>query len=298
MYATLAESNQVLLGGASWAIDASEIQLGRRLGAGAYGEVYVGEWRRSRVAVKRLLHSQRFDKDEREAGLEENNIPQFIAEMEMMSNLRHDHIVQFLGGCIEPSNLCIIFEYCPLSLHDLLKRRRGSLLPERNAVTIASHVAHGMYYLHSCHPPVLHLDLKSANVLLDRSGRAKVCDFGLAHLKREAFVHTARVGAPAWTAPEVLRGGNISEAADSYSYGMLLYELLSSQPPYANTVADRIIVGVITGMLPRPSIPIDIERPPQLVELMHECWQEIPERRPSFEVILDAIESFERSNDQ
>ncbi|KAL3912691.1 MAG: hypothetical protein SGPRY_008248, partial [Prymnesium sp.] len=64
-------------------------------------------------------------------------------------------------------------------------------------------VALGIFYLHSCKPPVLHLDLKSANVLLDDSGKAKVCDFGLAHLKLGSGVQTHRMGSPMWTAPEV-----------------------------------------------------------------------------------------------
>ena len=68
---------------------------------------------------------------------------------------------------------------------------------------LARQVSGGVYYLHCCTPPVLHLDLKSANVLLDEHGTAKVCDFGLAHLKLGPSVLTARMGAPSWTAPEV-----------------------------------------------------------------------------------------------
>jgi serine/threonine protein kinase len=293
------QSQSSLLSWAAWAVDASEITLGERLGAGAYGEVFAGEWRRSRVAVKRLLygrHEQGDGIDERSGGeLAEGTIRRFISEMEILAEVRHDHVVRFLGGCVQPSNLCILFEYCPLTLWDLLRSQRGAPLPTPRASTIASHVAHGMYYLHACKPPILHLDLKSANVLLDDFGRAKVCDFGLAHWKRDEPLLTSRVGAPAWTAPEVLRGESISEAADSYSYGVLLYEVLSSQQPYANLPAHSIIGGVITGLLTRPSLPPDLERPPQLVELMHECWQDAPRRRPTFEEVLDVLESYERS---
>ena len=89
-------SNRSLLANASWAVDASEIKFGRRIGAGAYGEVYEAEWRRSRVAVKRLLTI---------SPLEEKAVREFFAEMDILSNARHDHIVRFLGGCVQPDNL-------------------------------------------------------------------------------------------------------------------------------------------------------------------------------------------------
>ena len=91
-------------------------------------------------------------------------------------------------------------------------------------------MALGLYYLHSYKPPVLHLDLKSANVLLDEAGTAKVCDFGLAKLKQEgSAVLTQRMGSPMWTAPEVLKGEARDETADTYSFGMLLFELMSRE---------------------------------------------------------------------
>jgi len=97
-------SHLSLLRSTSWAVDGSEIKYGRRIGAGAFGEVYEAEWRRSRIAVKRLhtLHP-----------LQEKTAQHFFAEMEILANARHDHIVHFLGGCIQPDNLCILLEYCP-----------------------------------------------------------------------------------------------------------------------------------------------------------------------------------------
>ena len=81
-------------------------------------------------------------------------------------------------------------------------------------------IALGIFYLHQCKLPVLHLDLKSANVLLDEHGIAKVCDFGLSHIKKETAVITARMGSPQWSAPEILRGQPHDESADSYSFGV------------------------------------------------------------------------------
>lgn len=274
-------TNRSLLATASWAVDVSEIKFGRRLGAGAYGEVYEADWRRSRVAVKRLLHAH---------PLEEKGVKQFFAEMDILSNARHDNIVRFLGGCVQPDNLCILFEFCPQSLYDLLRKTEQPLALEQ-ILSLARQVALGIYYLHCCKPPVLHLDLKSANVLLDRHGHAKVCDFGLAHLKLGNDVRTERMGSPMWTAPEVLKGEARNEKADTYSYGMLLYELLTRQLPYGGYAAAQVVMGVITNLLPRPELPPDARHyPPALEALMQECWAFEAEKRPDFAKILDKIE--------
>ena len=117
-------------------------------------------------------------------------------------------------------------------------------------------VALGIYYLHCCRPAVLHLDLKSANVLLDDYGRAKVCDFGLAHLKEEHGVLTSRMGSPMWTAPEILKGEAATETADSYSFAMLLYEIISRRLPY---------VGIPAPQAPAPPpLPHDAARAPRV----------------------------------
>lgn len=278
-------SQRSVLGAASWAVDASEIKFGRRLGAGAYGEVYAAEWRRSKVAVKRLLTAH---------PLEEKGVKEFFAEMEILANARHDNIVRFLGGCVQPDNLCILFEFCPQSLYDQL-RNLTEPLELQYVLTIARQVALGIYYLHCCKPPVLHLDLKSANVLLDKHGIAKVCDFGLAHLKLGSDVRTDRMGSPMWTSPEVLKGDARNEKADTYSYGMLLFELLTRELPYGGYAAAQVVMGVITNLLPRPELPAGALHYPQgLQELMKECWQFKPDERPDFAVVLDKLERVAR----
>ena len=81
-------------------------------------------------------------------------VREFFAEMEILANARHDHIVRFLGGCVQPDNLCILFEFCPQSLYDLL-READAPLPLGRVLQIARQVALGIYYLHCCKPPVL-----------------------------------------------------------------------------------------------------------------------------------------------
>ena len=107
------------------------------------------------------------------------------------------------------------------------------------ALSLVRQIALGIFYLHQCKEPVLHLDLKSANVLLDEHGVAKVADFGLSHIKRETAVITARMGSPQWTAPEILRGQPHDETADTYSFGVLMYEIMEARLPYEGVDAPR-----------------------------------------------------------
>ena len=181
----------------------------------------------------------------------------FLAESRLMSELRHPHIVRFLGAVYEADHLCMLLELCALSLHTLLHESDGAPLPPPHphggALRILTHVALGMYYLHARSPAVLHLNLKSANVLLDEHGTAKVSDFGLSVAKAESAVVTSHIGSPQWTPPEALRGQRPGAAADTYSFGMLLYEVFARALPYAGVDANYVHIGLLTRMLPRPA---------------------------------------------
>lgn len=96
-----------------WAISKGEIEFVTRLGAGAFGEVWAGTWRRNEVAVKSLHVSDRLSEDDK------NN---FLEEMSLLSELRHPNIVRFLGACLEASDMCILFEMCPGSLYEYLHK--------------------------------------------------------------------------------------------------------------------------------------------------------------------------------
>ena len=117
-----------------------------------------------------------------------------------------------------------------------------------------------------------------------------MCDFGLAHLKLGADVRTERMGSPMWTSPEVLKGDARNEKADTYSYGMLLFELMTRQLPFHNVSPAQVVMGVITNLLPRPTLPNPSAWPEGLRELMVRCWQHAPADRPAFGAILDTIE--------
>ena len=212
-------------------IDPSELTVGPRIGLGSFGEVYRGAWRRTEVAIKRLIDQQ----------LTPQGVKEFRAEVALMRRLSHPNVVAFLGACTKPPSLCIVTPLAQRgSLFKLLHRSVGSngqqqrpQLTPRLKTKMALDTARGLHYLHSCNPPILHRDLKSPNLLVDASFGVRVCDFGLARARAGGAAASARgssvasfspappsrLGTAEWCAPEVLRGGAPSEGSDAFSFG-------------------------------------------------------------------------------
>lgn len=155
-----------------------DLIIGERIGQGSYGKVYRADWQGSDVAVKVFL-----DQDLKVEALEE-----FKREVAIMRRLRHPNVVLFMGAVTVPPNLSIITEFCPRgSLYRLLHRPNREL-DERRRLRMALDVVKGMNYLHRSSPPIVHRDLKSPNLLVDKNWTVKVCDFGLSRLKHNTFL--------------------------------------------------------------------------------------------------------------
>jgi len=146
--------------------------------------------------------------------------------------------------------------------------------------------AKGMAYLHSGNPPVLHRDLKSANLLLDKSYTTKICDFGLSRLKAQTRSMTANCGTVQWMAPEVLANKVYDEKADVYSFGIIVWELLSRECPYEGMTAIQCALAVLNRDK-RPEIPKWC--PPGLHALIKSCIKKDPASRPTFIEVFDAL---------
>ena len=144
-----------------------------------------------------------------------------------------------------------------------------------------------MNYLHCGQPAVLHRDLKSANILLDDSYNAKITDFGLSRLKAQERSMTGNCGTVQWMAPEILANESYAEPADVYSYGIILWELLTRECPYKGMNSIQCALAVLNKNA-RPSLPhwcpLDIR------ELIEECTGKIPTSRPTFSQILVRLE--------
>ena len=147
-----------------------------------------------------------------------------------MESLRHPNIVMFMGACTKFPNLAIVLEYCSnKSLWSVLQNKSVPLSWE-DRKRLSLEIARGMNYLHSSSTPIIHRDLKSLNILIDESFKAKIGDFGWTRLKGDRM--TKKIGTFQWMAPEVITGDRYSEKADVFSYGIILWEIASREPPY------------------------------------------------------------------
>ncbi len=256
----------------------SELQFDKELGKGGFGVVYRGTWRHIDVAVKQLL----MDNISPEAAEE------FTKEAQMMANLRHDNIVQFRGYCVSP-HYCIVMEYMPNgSLFHILRSNQPLDWPLR--FSIAVDMAKGLSYLH--HENILHRDIKSLNVLLDKHMQAKLSDFGLSKVKTETRSHSMAtkakgesVGTLAWMAPELFKGRKavFTQKCDIYSLGVTFWELATREIPFRDATSPELIpTWVQQG--DREDIPTDC--PKEFAELIKACWEGEPGKRPDADTLV------------
>ncbi|GJW79068.1 serine/threonine-protein kinase CTR1 [Tanacetum coccineum] len=257
----------------------SDMVLKERIGAGSFGIVHRADWNGSDVAVKILL----------EQDFHPERLNEFLQEVAIMRRLRHPNIVLFMGAVTQPPNLSIVTEYLSRgSLYRLLhKPGAKEALDERRRLSMAYDVAKGMNYLHRRNPPIVHRDLKSPNLLVDRKYTVKVCDFGLSRLKANTFLSSkTAAGTPEWMAPEVLRDEPSNEKSDVYSFGVILWELATLQQPWGNLNPAQVVAAV-GFKCKRLEIPRDVN--PQVAALIEACWANEPWKRPSFSAIMDTL---------
>nr|XP_019070734.1 probable serine/threonine-protein kinase DDB_G0278509 isoform X2 [Solanum lycopersicum] len=261
-----------------------DISLSEDIGQGAFGVVYHGIWKGSDVAVKVFFGNQCGD----------TTLLDYKKEIDIMKRLRHPNVLLFMGAVSSQEKLAIITEYMPRgSLFKALHRNNPPLDLKRR-LRMALDVARGMCYLHRRNPPIVHRDLKSSNLLVDKSWTVKVGDFGLSKLKHATFL-TANSGrgTPQWMAPEVLRNEPSTEKSDVFSFGVILWELMTESVPWKD-LNPLQVVGVVGFMDGRLDIPQKLD--PRVSAIILDCWQSKPELRPSFEDIsrrmTDIILSF------
>eukprot|EP01120_Amphizonella_sp_Union-15-10_P013284 TRINITY_DN6143_c0_g1_i1.p1 TRINITY_DN6143_c0_g1~~TRINITY_DN6143_c0_g1_i1.p1 ORF type:complete len:503 (-),score=74.96 TRINITY_DN6143_c0_g1_i1:23-1531(-) len=258
----------------------SELEFHEQIGVGNFAEVYKGFWNGQVVAIKKLKITS-YDTDM-------SIVDALFKESEIISKLEHKNIVLFLGVCCEIPNLCLITEYMELgSLFDLLHptvvRSKPTVpIPWEKRINILNDVAQGMNFLHGLKPVVLHRDLKSQNIFVNSDWVCKVGDFGFSRNKQLTTTMTA-VGTPQWMAPEVLREEKYSEKADVWSYGVVVWEVVTQEAPFVN-ISPLRVVSMVGHQSLRLKIPVDT--PPNLRRLMEACWME-PDLRPTFKQIVE-----------
>lgn len=266
----------------SQSIDFAEITVGRMIGEGAFGKVHEGKWRGKAVAIKLLICQD----------LRTDILNEFQSEVEIMSVLRHPNICRLLGACMEPPNRALVVELLQRgSLWGVLRTNRKSIDLEMRTRFIYD-TAKGMAYLHHFDRPILHRDLKSPNLLVDKNYNIKLSDFGLARVKAHVQTMTGNCGTVQWMAPEVLGNQKYTEKADVFSFGIVIWEIVTGECPYDGMSQIQAALGVLNRNL-RPNIPRDC--PPFFSRLMKACWNRQPELRPSFPNIVNAFRAYQAS---
>ncbi|KAH7426548.1 hypothetical protein KP509_10G005600 [Ceratopteris richardii] len=276
------KSDRVLDDVAEFEISWEDLNIGERIGLGSYGEVYRGDWHGTEVAVKKFL-----DQD-----ISGDALLEFASEVRLMKRMRHPNVVLFMGAVMHPPNLSIVTEFLPRGSLYRLIHRSSNQIDERRRMRMALDVAKGMNYLHNCTPIIVHRDLKSPNLLVDKNWVVKVCDFGLSRMKHSTFLSTkSTAGTPEWMAPEVLRNEPSNEKSDVYSFGVVLWELVTLQQPWAN-MNPMQVVGAVGFQHRNLDIPEDVD--PVIVRIIRQCWQSDPGLRPSFAEIINILKPLQK----
>ncbi|KAI7744385.1 hypothetical protein M8C21_013838 [Ambrosia artemisiifolia] len=247
------------------------------IGHGSFARVYRGIWNGSDVAVKVYFGNQ----------YSEKALQDYNKEIDIMKRLRHPNVLLFMGSVCSQDKLAIVTELLPRgSLFNIL-HNSGHSLDIKRRLKMAADVARGMNYLHHRNPPIVHRDLKSSNLLVDKNWSVKVGDFGLSKLKHATFL-TARSGGgtPQWMAPEVLRNEPSNEKSDVFSFGIIVWELVTQSVPWGD-MNPLQVVGVVGFMDRRLDLPEDLD--PSLSSIIQDCWQSNPALRPSFENIMTRL---------
>lgn len=263
-----------------WMVDLSELFLGPKFASGAYSRLHLGKYKDAAVAVKILRKPD--DNEEIARRLER----QFRSEVNVLSRAHHGNIVKFLGACRKPPVCCIITEYLSLgSVRAYLRNQEPFSLPLPSVISMALDVARGMDYLHSL--GVIHRDLKSENLVVADDLHVKITDFGLACFESEMPSMTKDVGTYRWMAPEMISNKRFSKKVDVYSFGIVLWELLTGRIPFEELSPVQAAFAIVHKHA-RPPLPLDC--PNALGYLMHQCWSTDADKRPDFSEVVESLE--------
>jgi len=256
------------------------------LGKGEYGTVYEGKCRGQIVAIK-IFHRQFVNTDD---------IKDFRNEIEAFSNLSgHPNVLSCMGACLIPGNLAVVMELMPngTNLDKVIRNTKLEVSLVQRLVW-GKEISKGMLWLHCTTPNmIIHKDLKPSNVVIDEHGHARVCDFGLSSIKPNVAGATVSGrdanGSPLWMAPEALLGQAFDEKVDVYSFGILLWQLVTRKQPFSHHSQLKPFTDAVCNQRERP--PIKDEWPLRLKNLLQLCWHPRPARRPTFAQIIEQMDS-------
>jgi hypothetical protein len=254
-----------------------EFRIEGELGSGGFGDVHSAVHVRSGTpcAIKTLRKQELTGRD----------LTMFLRELEALLRFRNPFLLSAIGYC-DSAPFAIVTEVMPGG--NLTQALRGGIdgtpLSATQLSLIALGVADGMRALHSA--GLVHRDLKSGNILLDKHLFPKICDFGIA--RPRGGLQTQRIGTLSWMAPEAMLSKEYDEKVDVYSYAIVLWELLARELPWRACTQAQVVQKVAIERA-RPLIPRGT--PPELADLIAQCWAQDPHERPTFDYIYHAFRS-------
>nr|VDD18202.1 unnamed protein product [Brassica rapa] len=260
----------------------------RVLGKGGFGMVYHGTVNDSdQVAVKVLSKSSA------------QGYKEFKAEVDLLVRVHHTNLVILVGYCYESDHLALVYEFLPnADLKQHLSGKRGrSVINWSVRLHIALDTALGLEYLHiGCTPPMVHRDVKTANILLDENFKAKLADFGLSRSfqsRGESQESTVIAGTIGYLDPEYYRTGRLAEKSDVYSYGVVLLEMITNQPVIskecniAEWVGSTLNQSDITEIMdPNLGGVYETNSAWRALELAMSCADPISSKRPTMSQVI------------
>ncbi|KAK6249479.1 hypothetical protein SCA6_003484 [Theobroma cacao] len=268
-----------------WSADMSQLFIGNKFASGRHSRIYRGIYKQRDVAIK--LISQ----PEEDANLANFLEKQFISEVALLFHLRHPNIITFVAACKKPPVFCIITEYLAGgSLRKYLHQQEPYSVPLNLVLKLALDIARGMQYLHS--EGILHRDLKSENLLLGEDMCVKVADFGISCLESQCGSAKGFTGTYRWMAPEMIKEKHHTKKVDVYSFGIVLWELLTALTPFDNMTPEQAAFAVCQKNA-RPPLPSTC--PLAFSHLINRCWSSNPQKRPHFDEIVSILEHYAES---
>ncbi|KAI4326701.1 hypothetical protein MLD38_031988 [Melastoma candidum] len=288
-----------------WEIDPAKLTVRSVIARGTFGTVHRGIYDGLDVAVKMLDWGEEGQRTDAEiAALRAD----FSQEVAVWHKLNHPNVTKFIGATMGSSDLqiqsdngpigmpknvcCVVVEYLPGgTLKSYLIKNRRRKLAFKVVVQIALDLARGLSYLHS--QKIVHRDVKTENMLLDKNRTLKIADFGVARVEASnPNDMTGETGTLGYMAPEVLNGNPYNRKCDVYSFGICLWETYCCDMPYPDLSFSEMTSAVVSQNL-RPEIPRCC--PSSLANVMKRCWDANPEKRPEMDEVVSMLEAIDTS---
>lgn len=288
-----------------WEIDPSKLIIKTVIARGTFGTVHRGVYDTQDVAVKLLDWGEEGQRTEAEiASLR----AAFTQEVAVWHKLDHPNVTKFIGATMGsselqiqtdngligmPSNVCcVVVEYLAGgNLKQYLIKNRRRKLAFKVVIQLALDLARGLSYLHS--QKIVHRDVKTENMLLDKTRTVKIADFGVARVEASnPNDMTGETGTLGYMAPEVLNGNPYNRKCDVYSFGICLWEIYCCDMPYPDLSFSEITSAVVRQNL-RPEVPRCC--PSSLANVMKKCWDASPDKRPEMDEVVSMLEAIDTS---